>query len=153
MQLETVADSYGGRTSDQGTEIGIPVFRVSSIADLLPDWISRASHQDLESCDAEDDWADGHVDMDLDVDDGLGRPHWAAFRRKSPPPKHDTKPLMARATRVSGLQRTASIVGKDTHTRMAWWDEFWKRLKKFEALLRVKDRVARFRVGMIEESI
>ena len=82
VQLETVADSYGGHTSDQGTEMGIPVFRVSSIADLLPDWISRASHQDLESCDAEDDWADGHVGMDLDVDAGLGRPHLGCFQKE-----------------------------------------------------------------------
>ena len=41
IPLESIAGMYVAQTSDLGVEVGIPGFRVRSLASLLPDWATR----------------------------------------------------------------------------------------------------------------
>ena len=46
--------------------------------------------------------------------------------------------------RVYGLQHCVNNANQDVHTVLNWWNEFFSRLKHFEALLAIPERRKRF---------
>jgi len=115
VSLNAHADTFECHTSDMGIEISMPDFEVDNVDDLLPPWLQRE---------------------DLHADIGDTPRNTATPRRGG----H----FMNNALTIYGLQHAANNINCDVHKSLTYWEEFWKQLKNFEALLGVGERRRRF---------